>query len=423
LNGHENGVVSHQTEQPDRRRWIVLAVGLLGLVAGCAAQYGLAFLIPALREEGLSLETATLLVTAPIAGILCTLIAWGAAADRWGERLILVIGLAIAGAAAFGAATTHDVLGRWVFLFAVGASSSAIHAASGRLILGWFGAGERGLAMGIRQMGQPLGVGAAALALPPLAEGGTSVAFLGLGSACLVTAAFIWLVVRDPARPHQAATAGSGSPYREAYLWRIHVASGLLVIPQFAVAVFAFDYLVNALGWSIAAAGSLLAATQLAGAASRLIAGWWSDHLGSRLGPMRLVALGIGLSMAFLAATAITGLGLSVIALAIAAVITTSPNGLAFTAVAERAGSRWAGRALGIHNTFQNGIAALGPTPLAIVIGAAGGGAVGYGLAFATVTLFPFAAAFAIPANDERRFSQAPGRASRGVAHRLRSGR
>ncbi|HEX7197252.1 MAG TPA: MFS transporter, partial [Candidatus Limnocylindria bacterium] len=60
------------TYEPDSRRWTVLAVGLLGLIAGCAAQYGLAFLIPAMRSEGTSLETASLLVTAPIAGIMCT---------------------------------------------------------------------------------------------------------------------------------------------------------------------------------------------------------------------------------------------------------------------------------------------------------------------------------------------------------------
>jgi MFS family permease len=174
------------------------------------------------------------------------------------------------------------------------------------------------------------------------------------------------------------------------------------VIPQFAVAVFAFDYLVNGLGWSTAGAGALLAATQLAGAASRVVAGWWSDRVRSRLGPMRLVALGIGLATALLAATAVAGLGASVVALVIAAAITTSPNGLAFTAVAERAGSRWAGRALGVQNTFQNGIATLVPTPLALVIGAAGGGAVGYGLAFAAVAAFPFVAAFLIPTRSER---------------------
>src|SRR5918999_6143906 len=119
--GHNAGVMG-QAEQFDPRRWLVLGVGLLGLIAGCAAQYGLAFLIPALREEGLSLETATLLVTAPVAGILCTLIAWGAAADRWGERRILVIGLGIAGAASLGAATTDAILAQGLFLFAVGAT-------------------------------------------------------------------------------------------------------------------------------------------------------------------------------------------------------------------------------------------------------------------------------------------------------------
>ena len=33
----------------------------------------------------------------PTAGLLLTLVAWGAAADRWGERLVLGAGLALAG--------------------------------------------------------------------------------------------------------------------------------------------------------------------------------------------------------------------------------------------------------------------------------------------------------------------------------------
>jgi sugar phosphate permease len=391
------------SDQGDQRRWTVLTVGLLGLIAGCAAQYGVAFLIPALRAEGLTLEEASLLVVAPIAGILCTLIAWGAAADRWGERRILVLGLAGAGLAELAAAATGAPIARWILLFAVGAFSSAIHAASGRLILGWFEASERGLAMGIRQMGLPLGVGAAALVLPPLATSGIGMALAAVGAACLLTALLILVVVRDPVR-QRAVGEASGSPYREPFLWRIHVASGLLVIPQYAVAVFAFDYLVHALGWSITAAGALIAATQIAGAVSRLVAGWWSDRTGSRLRPMRIVAVAIGLSMGLLAILGPAGTGLAVGALILAAVVTTTPNGLAFTAVAERAGSRWAGRALGIQNTFQNAIATLVPTPLALVIGAAGGQATGYALAFGVVVAFPFVAALVIPARQERPF-------------------
>jgi sugar phosphate permease len=386
----------------DSRRWLILAVGLGGLIAGCAAQYGLSYLIPALRAEGLTLESATLLATAPIVGILCTLIAWGAAADRWGERVVLTIGLAGAGGAELAAAAVDAPVGRWLLLFAVGATSSAIHAASGRLILGWFGARERGLAMGIRQTGQPLGVGLAAIVLPPLAVGGIGPALATAGVACLVMSAVIAVVVRDPERPPgRPGAPAQGSPYREPFLWRIHGASALLVVPQFAVAVFAFDYLVNGLGWSITAAGILLAVTQLGGAGSRLLAGWWSDRAGSRLGPMRIVALVIGATMVVLALFAIIGLGAAVVALAFAAAVTAMPNGLAFTAVAERAGSRWAGRALGIQNTFQNLVGVVAAPPLAFLITAAGGGAAAYGLAFAAVTALPFVAAFVIPAQGE----------------------
>jgi len=80
-------------EPPPRRRWLILFVGLAALTAGCTFQYGLAYLIPALRNEGFTLETAGILVACPTAGLLLALIAWGAAADRWGVRLVLSVGL------------------------------------------------------------------------------------------------------------------------------------------------------------------------------------------------------------------------------------------------------------------------------------------------------------------------------------------
>src|ERR1022692_4322004 len=44
------------------RRWLVLFIGLIALTAGCTFQYGIAYLIPALRHEGFSLELAGILV-------------------------------------------------------------------------------------------------------------------------------------------------------------------------------------------------------------------------------------------------------------------------------------------------------------------------------------------------------------------------
>ena len=57
------------------RRWVVLVAGMLAMTAGCTFQYGLAYLIPAFRAEGLSLEQASILVACPTAGLLLTLVA------------------------------------------------------------------------------------------------------------------------------------------------------------------------------------------------------------------------------------------------------------------------------------------------------------------------------------------------------------
>ncbi len=51
---------------------------------------GAPFLLPALTERGMSLATAGLLVAMPMAGMVCTLIAWGYAVDRFGERTVLI---------------------------------------------------------------------------------------------------------------------------------------------------------------------------------------------------------------------------------------------------------------------------------------------------------------------------------------------
>jgi sugar phosphate permease len=386
------------------RRWVVLAVGLIAMIAGCAAQYGLAYLLPVLRTAGFSVTDAATLISAPILGVTSGLIAWGAAADRWGERIVLVSGLGIGGLALVGAAFVDGLLTLWALLFSAGATTASIHAASGRLVLGWFDASQRGLAMGIRQTGLPFGMGLAALALPTLAMSGLEAAFLFLAGACVTSAVLVALLVSDPPRPApvQPDAARATSPYRAPFLWRIHAASGLLVIPQFTVAAFGFDYLVSARGWPVGPAGALLAASQLAGAAARPIAGWWSDRVHSRLRPMRRLAIAIGITVLLLAVGVITGSVIAIPALAAASVVTVSPNGLAYTAVAERAGSGWAGRALGIQNTVQNLVGSAVPPAVALAITIGGGAAAGYALAFGVAVGFPVIAALTIPVEGER---------------------
>ena len=143
--------------------------------------------------------------------------------------------------------------------------------------------------------------------------------------------------------------------------------------------------------------GRLLAGAQACGALSRLGAGYWSDRAGSRTRPMRLLAISTGAAMLALAAAAAAGSAIAVPVLLACAVVAVSTNGLAFTAVAEYAGSAWAGRALGVQNTGQNALAAATPPVLALTIGAAG-----YGVSFAAVAAFPLLAAVLVPVRAER---------------------
>jgi sugar phosphate permease len=387
-----------------RHRWIILLTGLVAMTAGCTFQYGLAYMIPALRQQGFSLELASTLVACPTIGLLLTLIAWGAAADRCGERMVLASGLALAGAALGIAAAVHGAAGLGICLAVGGAAGGSVFAASGRLILGWFARHERGLAMGVRQSAQPLGVALAAATLPALGGGGTGTTppLLFLGGFCVLAAVLVVALVRDPPRP-QATRPVTGSPqrvaspYRQPVLWRIHAASALLVVPQFTVATFALVYLVDGRGWTALAAGRLLAVAQVGGAATRLAAGYWSDRAGSRMRPMRLLAVGTAVGMTALALAASVGAAAAVPLLLACALVAVSTNGLAFTAVAEYAGPAWAGRALGIQNTGQNALAAATPPVLALAIGV-----LGFGWSFAVVAAFPVAAAALVPVASER---------------------
>jgi sugar phosphate permease len=391
------------------RRWLILVVGLIAMTAGCTYQYGLPYLIPALRHEGFSLEAASVLVACPTAGLLLTLIGWGAAADRWGERIVLASGLGGAGFVLLAARSVHGAVALGACLVLAGGCGGSVFAASGRLILGWFARQERGLAMGIRQSSQPIGVALAAASLPALGASGPAAPLLFLGVFCLIAAALVVVLVRDPVRVQAgdgaAGQAGKGSPYRQPVLWRIHAASALLVVPQFTVATFALVYLVDARGWTALAAGRLLAGAQACGALSRLGAGYWSDRAGSRMRPMRVLAVSTGIGMLALAAAAASGSSAAVPVLLVCSVVAVSTNGLAFTAVAEYAGTAWAGRALGVQNTGQNALAAATPPVMALAIGA-----VGYGASFAAVAAFPLLAAVLVPVGAERsRAARKPG--------------
>ena len=381
------------------RRWAMLGASTLAQAAAAVMVHGPAFLIPVLHErEGLSLAEAGLVAAAPTVGVMLTLVAWGMVSDRRGERFALLAGLVATTVAGAAAALVGGTLLLAATLFLAGASAASTNSASGRVVVGWFPPRQRGLAMGIRQMAQPVGVGIAAVSIAVVADGHGAHAALWVPTiACGAAAVVVALVVLDPPRP-DAAGGTAPSPYRrDGFLVRIHAVSVLLVVPQFLVWTFALVWLVQARGWSPAAAGSLVAGAQVGGALGRILVGHLSDRVGSRLRPLRWVAVAAAVVMALLGLAAALGWSVAVALMVVATVLTVADNGLAFTAVAERAGPFWSGRALGIQNTAQFLTASAVPPLAGLAITH-----VGFAAVFAVGALFPVLAAPLVPVADER---------------------
>jgi sugar phosphate permease len=371
----------------------MLAVGVLAQAAASVTINGPAFLIPALRaDRGLSLVQASLVAAAPTVGVMLTLVAWGYLVDRAGERIVLLCGLAGTAVTGIVATRVHDVVPLGLVLVAAGGFAASTASASGRLVVGWFPAERRGLAMGIRQMAQPVGVGIAAISIAVLAEEhGIGTALVMPAVAAVLATVAVAAVVIDPPRPQRTAVV-TPSPYRTDFLWRIHGVSILLVIPQFAVWTFGLVWLVDSRGWEPGPAGVLVAVSQIAGALGRIAVGQLSDMVGSRTRPLLWVACGAGACMALFGLTDALDWSVAVVLLVVATTVTVADNGLAFTAVAEYAGPFWSGRALGLQNTGQYLTAAA----CAPAIGAAIA-AWGYPAGFAVTALGPLIAIPLVP--------------------------
>ncbi|HEY2715047.1 MAG TPA: MFS transporter [Solirubrobacterales bacterium] len=371
----------------------MLTVGVVAQAAGSVVQFSLPFCLPQLRDVvGGSLPLAALVASCPTIGLALTLFAWGWVADVWSERLAMASGLLAASLFLVLASLSGGTVTLALFLLLAGAAAASVNVASGRIVLAWFEQSERGLAMGIRQTAQPLGVGVAALAFPLLVSS-TSLraALLFPAAGCLTVAALTLLLVSDSPAAAPPSAALGGSPYRRLAIWRVHGASALLSVPQYTVSTFGFLFLVESQGLGPGAAGALLAATQLLGAAARLGAGRWSDLVGSRLTPMRALALANAVVMAALAATATPAANIAAPFLVAAAIVTVSGNGLAFTAAAEIAGESWAGRAMGVQNTAQNVVGIATPVTIGALIAATS-----FAAGFAVVGAFPLAAALVL---------------------------
>lgn len=369
-----------------RQRRLVLAAGTFVQSSQAVAYTGLAVLAPVLRDRySLSLTEVGVMLGIAGGGSMLTLLPWGLAADRIGERRTATLGLLGSAGALAGAAFAPSFAVLVVLLATAGAFGASTNTATGRAVTSWFPRERRGFALGVRQTAIPIGGFSAALALPPLAgQWGSRAALIALAALTLAAAAAAaaWLVQGPIRSDSEGGSDVLRHPLRSGRIWRLSTASALLVFTQAAVLGFIVLFLESVRGYSHSGAGAALAAINVLGAGGRLAGGWFSDRLGSRIAPIGGVALATAVALGVATALMHGSDRLFLPVLVLAGGLSMSWNGLSVAAAVELAGARRSGAALGLQQTMLG--VALTVTPLVFApVVAATSWRVGFALAAA----------------------------------------
>jgi MFS family permease len=251
----------------------------------------------------------------------------------------------------------------------------------------WFGPGERGLALGIRQSAIPAGGLIGALVVPRLAAvGGSELAFLFLAGFCAFGALVGAVVLRRGDAGETLDADSITRTLRDAKLWRLSLGSGVYLYAQLAFVGFTVLFLHGQHGVSASSAALVVAAAQLLAVGLRIAVGRWSDVLGSRVRPLRLVGLAVSGGLVVTAALANGPLWALVVVLASAGAISMAWNGLSFAAAAELAGLRRSGAAIGFQQTVLSGIGVATPPLFAATVSG-----LSWPAAFLVAAVFPIA--------------------------------
>lgn len=358
------------------------------LYAAVAAQLGISVVdqgIPTLTgfikaDLHLSAAAVGLVVSAFAFGKIFGSYGAGLAADRFGERRVLIAG-GLGTATLVATAAALPLAGFFPLLVLAGSAGAASTPAGGRLVLQSFDRTRRGLALGIRQTGIPVGGLIAAALLPWIAHRsswrwGLAVA-AGLTMLSVIPLARLGRRERPaPAPPPETArTAPRFRPSHDRNLWLLTAWGCLVVSGQYALVAFlALDFHRSA-GLSLVTASSLLAVANLSGAFGRVGWGALSDRALSRgRKPLLLVLTAAGLlgALLLLVTPRSAPLGVLFAISAVAGLGVIGFQGLWVTMVAETAGPERVGAATGFAITFVTAAIALSPPLYGLVADAAG---------------------------------------------------
>lgn len=351
-------------------RWGILGLILTVQTFANVGPMGLPAIAPFIRQDlGLSLTQAGSFISAYYVGPILMSLPAGRLADRWGILRTMVTGAGVIALGLFAAAWAGSFPVLIALMILAGVGYGLLNPTSTKAVIAWFPMSQRATAVGLKQTGLPFGgaVGAAALPLIALAVGWRNALIVSAGGVALLGAATLFLY-RDPhdlPRPVPGAPAPSMlSVLQSRDLWMVACSTLIFAGMQTVWMSFLVLYLKDVVGLPVVAAAGYLAAAQVTGMVGRVAFGLLSDRtfaggrrivlfiagIGSALCSLVMAGIGPGSSPWLLLALALTfgfvGIGW---------------NGVQHTLMAELAGARAAGTAVGLGLAVSSIGVTLGP--------------------------------------------------------------
>jgi MFS family permease len=404
------------TAHPTESRYEILGLFTVSMIAASLLIVAIGTLLPYISNAFPQERShISLLVTAFFVGSTLLTAMSGAATDRFGDKAVLIVCGIVMGGALIACAAYSSFVSLVAGLFVYGIGYAAINPVGSHAILFFFKPEERGLAMGVRQMGVPLGGVAGAIVISTAAE------YYGYRGALFVTGLIVLVVTLGAAALYREPPQLYGQPVRAGVLFEdmLHLAREprLLLITITAMILFAVQValmaffpwtLVNEVHVSAGFAALVFVIAQFAAAAGRLAWGWISDRVfhGGRVLPLAITCV-----LCALAALAVAGLrGMPLPALAGVAVLLGAAAegwfGLAIVAMAEVGGEQHAGNALGFGLSWVMAMAIAAPLAFQWIMQNFGIPAAWHALAVLSIAgVIPAAAAIALERAHSKRAS------------------
>ncbi|HKD77093.1 MAG TPA: MFS transporter, partial [Ktedonobacterales bacterium] len=234
----------------------------------------------------LTLSQMGLVVSFVSLGWMCSGLFTGLLVDRLGPRIVLFCGTLLMSAAATFMGLTNNLIIICALLFVIGLGVSTVSLAGTVTVMTSWSRAERGLPMGIRQMGVPAGSMIAAFTLPTItARYGLHTLFWIFAAELFALGMAFCLVLPPSLRttPHLQLKEPTPKLWRDLRHITLPCFAGfLLAWSQYTLLTFTIPMLHDIGKLSVTLAGVALAMAQISGGIARIGLGALSDRLHGR---------------------------------------------------------------------------------------------------------------------------------------------